>query len=141
MEAVAPLANRVPLSYSLSRIAFSVIQRVEGGANYMAGLRLISAKDGDQQIGIRDEAKERSFAVTAYALRGFNVAVGERGIRALQVVCQDGTQSPWLGCPQNTPITERLVCTTRIVALDALFDVSLTCTCPIPIPIPNIRVN
>jgi hypothetical protein len=132
---------RAVVSPSLSRIAFSVIQGVEGGADYVAGLRLISAKDGDQQLGFRAEAKERSFAVTADALRGFNVAVGDRGIRALQVVCQDGTQSPWFGRPQNTPITERLVCATRIVALDALFDVSLTRPCPVPIPIPNIRVN
>ena len=132
---------RAIVSPSLSRIAFSVIQGVEGGANYVAGLRLISDKDGDQQIGFRAEAKEQSFAVTADALRGFNVAVSDRGIRALQVVCQDGTRSPWFGRPQNTPITERLVCMTRIVALDALFDVSLTCPYPVPISIPNIRIN
>jgi hypothetical protein len=116
---------------SLSRIAFSVIQGVEWGADYVAGLRLINTEDRDQQIGFRAVAKERSFAVTADALRGFNVAVGERGIRAIQVVCQDGTQSLWFGRPQDTPITERLVCATRVVALDTIFDVSMTRPCPL----------
>ena len=132
---------RAVVSPSLSHIAVSVIQRVEGGADYVAGLRLISASDGDQQIGFRAEAKERSLAVTADDLHGFNVAVGERGIRALQVVFQNGSHSPWFGRPQNTPITKRLVCTTPIVALDALFDVSLIRPCPVSISIPNIRVN
>ena len=117
---------RAVVSPSLSHIAFSVIQGVEEYyKDYVAGLRLINTEDGDQQIGYRAVAKERSFAVTADALRGFNVSMNERGICALQVVCQDGTQSPWFGSP-DTPITERLVCTTRIVALDTIFDVSLT---------------
>ena len=125
---------RAVVPRSLSRIAISVIQAGEG--DYVAGLRLISAEDGDQQIGFLAETKERSFAVTADALRGFNVAVGPRGIRALQVVCQGGTQSPWFGRPQNTPITERLVCATPVVGLDALFDVSLSIR-PRPRPHPH----
>ena len=117
---------RAIVSPSLSRIAFSVIPgATEDLTDYVAGLRLINTEDRDQQIGFRAVAKEQSFAVTADALRGFNVSINRRGICALQVVCQDGTQSPWFGRP-NFLITERLVCATRIVALDAIFDVSLT---------------
>lgn len=115
---------RAVIPSSLSHIAFSIIQA--GEVDYIAGLRLISTKDGDQQIGFWAKVKEQSFAVTAATLRGFNVAVCSRGIRALQVVCKDGIQSPWFGHPQDTPITERLVCATQIMALEAQFDVSLS---------------
>jgi hypothetical protein len=82
---------------------------------------------------------------TADALRGLNVAVGPRGIRALQVIFRDGTQSPWFGRPVNTPITERLRCSTRIVAFGIEFDVSLSTRShphphprphPVPLPVP-----
>ena len=128
---------RTVVSPSLSRIAFSVIPGLEYCTDYVAGLRLINTEDEDQQIGFRSVAKEQSFAVTADALRGFNVSMNERGICALQVVCQDGTQSPWFGKQApwfgrpNSAITERLVCATRIVALDTIFDVSLTCPRPL----------
>jgi hypothetical protein len=81
----------VVILQSLTHIAFSVIPI--GIADYVAGLRLISA-DGDQHLGYQAEGKEHFFAVTASALCGFTVALNHRGIRALQVVCQDGTRSP-----------------------------------------------
>jgi hypothetical protein len=113
----------VGIPQSLTHIAFSVIPI--GTADYVAGLRLISA-DGDQQLGYQAEGKEHFFAVTASALRGFTVALNYRGIRALQVVCQDGTCSPWFGCPENAVITNRLYCAERVMAIEAGFDVSST---------------
>lgn len=105
---------------ALSRMAFSVVRA--GEADYVAGLRLISVGEDDKQLGYRAEGKELFFEVTA--LRGFAIAVGPRGIRALQVIRDDGTRSPWFGRPRSSPVTERLVCTRCITALEVGFDVS-----------------
>jgi hypothetical protein len=105
---------------TLSKIAFSIIRA--GEADYVVGLRLISVGGSDNQLGYRTEGKEVFFAVTA--LRGFAAAVGPRGIRALQVICDDGTRSPWFGRPKDSPITERLQRTKPITALEVGFDVS-----------------
>lgn len=102
----------------LSKIAFSIIRSEE--ADYVVGMRLFSVEKEDRQLGYK--GNETVFEVTA--LRGFAVAVGPRGIRAMQVICDDGTRSPWFGRPKNSPITERLVRTERIVALEVEFDVS-----------------
>ena len=115
--------EHVVIPQSLTHIAFSVIPI--GTADYVVGLRLISA-DGDQHLGYQAEGKELFFAVTASALCGFTVALSHRGIRALQVVCQDGTRSPWFGRPENALITNRLCCAERVVAIEAGLDVSST---------------
>ena len=83
-------------------------------------MRLFSVEEVDRQLGYK--CNETVSEVTA--LRGFAVAVGPRGIRAIQVICDDGTRSPWFGRLKNSPITERLVRTERIVALEIEFDVS-----------------
>ncbi|KAK3178681.1 hypothetical protein OEA41_000818 [Lepraria neglecta] len=103
---------------ALSRMAFSVVRA--GEADYVVGLRLISVGEDDKQLGYRAEGKELFFEVTA--LRGFAVAVGPRGIRALQVIRDDGTRSPWFGRPRSSPVTERLACTKCITALEVGFD-------------------
>ena len=115
--------ERVVIPQSLTHIAFSVIPLET--ADYVAGLRFISA-DGDQHLGYQAEGKELFFAVSSSALCGFTVALNHRGIRALQVVCQDGTRSPWFGRPENALITNRLCCAERVVAIEAGLDVSLT---------------
>jgi hypothetical protein len=114
--------EHVVIPQSLTHIAFSVIPI--GTVDYVVGLRLISA-DGDQHLGYQ-AGKELFFAVTASALCGFTVALNHRGIRALQVVCQDGTRSPWFGRPENALITNRLCCAERVVAIEAGLDVSST---------------
>jgi hypothetical protein len=105
---------------TLSKMAFSVVQA--GEADYVVGFRLISVGEDDKQLGYSAEGKELFFEVRA--LTGFAVAVGPRGIRALQVICDDGTRSPWFGRPRNSPITERLARTKCITALKVGFDVS-----------------
>ena len=57
-------------------------------------------------------------------LKGFAVALGSHGIRALKVIRLDGTCSDWIGRLGNAPITGALSCTRRILALKATFDVS-----------------
>ena len=89
---------------TLFKMALSVVQA--GEADYIVGLRLISVEEDDKQLGYRAEGKELFFEVRA--LRGFAIAVGPRGIRALQVICDDGTRSPWFGRLGKSPIKERL---------------------------------
>jgi hypothetical protein len=110
----------VDVPQSLTHIAFSIIQ--VGTADYVTGLRLISA-ESDQCMGYQAEGKELFFAVTASAFRGFTVALGQRGIHALQVVCQDSTRSPWFGHPANALITNHLCRTNWVMALGAELDV------------------
>ena len=101
---------------TLSKVAFSVVQA--GEADYVVGLR-----GGDEkQLGYCAEGRELFFEVRA--LTGFSVAVGPRGIRALQVICGDGTRSPWFGRSGDTPITGRLARSNCITALEVGFDVS-----------------
>ena len=76
-------------------------------------MRLSSVEEEDRQLGYK--GNEIVFEVTA--LGGFAVAVGPRGIRAIQVICDDGTRSSWFGRPEGSSITERLVRTERIAAL------------------------
>lgn len=50
--------------------------------------------------------------------------MGPRGIRAIQVICDDSSRSSWFGRPEGSPITERLVRTEHIAALEVEFHVS-----------------
>jgi hypothetical protein len=58
-------------------------------------------------------------------LQGFILAVGSRGIHALQFVTPTGQLSQWFGNPKGVPITRRLVSNKPITALKAGFDVRL----------------
>lgn len=109
---------RVFTPKALSKIAFSILR--SGEADYVVGMRLSSAEEEDRQLGYK--GNEIVFEVTA--LRGFAVAVGPRGIRAIQVICDDSSRSSWFGRPEGSPITERLVRTEHIAALEVEFDVS-----------------
>lgn len=57
-------------------------------------------------------------------LRGFILAVGSRGIHAIQFVNPTGQLSQWFGNPEGVPITRRLVSDEPITAIKAGFDVS-----------------
>ncbi|KAL9131737.1 MAG: hypothetical protein Q9217_000412 [Psora testacea] len=107
-----------PIPDSLSKLAFSIIGA--GDTTYVVGLRLVSGQGIDICLGYIAEGKELFLEVKV--LRGFIVAIGPRGIRALQVISGDGTRSRWFGCPKNSPITERLRGPKSIAALKVGFD-------------------
>lgn len=104
----------------LSRIAVS-ITRI-GNAGYVAGIRLIPSKGADICLGYRAEGKELFLVVTV--LKGFVLAVGSRGIQALQIITSNGHVSQWFGCPNESPKTQRLAVCGPVAALEAGFDVS-----------------
>lgn len=104
----------------LSKISFSISS--VGNVTYVAGIRLITEKGPDICLGFVSEGKEVIREATA--LRGFVLAAGSRGIHALQVVSENASLSKWVGCPNNSPITERLARFNFIAALEVSFDVS-----------------
>ena len=105
---------------NLSKIAFSIT--AAGAVKYVVGMRFISSKGLDTRLGYMAEGNELFLEVTA--VRGFVLAMGSRGIRALQVISGDGLASRWFGCPKDSPVTERLAGFASISALEVGVDVS-----------------
>jgi hypothetical protein len=104
----------------LARIAFSIT--AAGDVGYLTGMRFIPNNGADIRLGYIAEGTELVLEVTA--VKGFILAIGSRGIRALQVISGDGHASRWLGCPKNSPVTERLAGFESICALEVGVDVS-----------------
>ncbi|RFU28209.1 hypothetical protein B7463_g8130, partial [Scytalidium lignicola] len=102
----------------LSKIGFSISSLAN--VTYISGVRLITEKGSDICLGFISKGKEVIKEVTA--LSGFILAVGSRGIHALQVVSQDVSLSEWVGCPNESPITERLAHFNFIAGLEVSFD-------------------
>ncbi|KAH0550938.1 hypothetical protein GP486_007698 [Trichoglossum hirsutum] len=102
----------------LSRIAFSITGA--SNAEYVTGMRFIASNDVDIRLGYIAEGNELFLEVTA--VRGFVLAIGPRGIRALQVIGGNGCASKWFGCPRDSPVTERLVGFESISALEVGID-------------------
>lgn len=104
----------------LSQIVFSVIRL--GDTEYIAGMRFISSQGEAIQLGYWAEGGELSLNVTLLA--GFNLAVGSRGVQAIQCITGDGQTSQWFGCPYRAPRTRRLAVCGRVTAIKTGFDVS-----------------
>lgn len=66
----------------------------------------MTSDNADIRLGYLAEGNETSVEVTE--LKGFVLAMGSRGIRAIQVVGINGRASKWFGCPTESPVTERL---------------------------------
>jgi hypothetical protein len=111
-----------PIPEGLSKIGFSISSLAN--VTYITGVRLITQKSPDICLGFVSEGKEVIKELTA--LRGFVLAVGSRGIHALQVVSQDASLSEWVGCPTTSPITKCLAHFDFIAGLEVKFDVSIT---------------
>ena len=106
---------------NLSRIAFSIIAASD--VEYVTGLRFVAGDDTDVRLGYISEGNELFLKITA--VRGFILAMGSRGIRALQVISSDGQVSKWFGCPKDSPVTDRLAGSDCVSALEVGVDVSL----------------
>jgi hypothetical protein len=104
----------------LSHITFSSVQL--GDHTYIAGMRLTLSQNPAVQLGYRTD---NEFMVPIKCLTGFNVAVWPRGIRAIQCVCHEQSQSLWVGHMQGAPTTMRLLTSSPITVIKAGFDVSL----------------
>lgn len=105
----------------LGQIVFSVVQI--GDAEYIAGMRLIPMQGAAVELGYRTEGRESVLDLAI--LKGFNLAVGSRGIQGLQCMFEGDQTSPWIGCAQGSPKTRRLAISGPIAAVKAGFDVSM----------------
>ncbi|KAL0783437.1 hypothetical protein CaCOL14_001343 [Colletotrichum acutatum] len=86
---------------------------------YIAGLKFATATGDVRQIGYRTTTEQ---SVEISDIRGFKLAVGERGIQALQCIDQNSDTSHWLGNPEMSLKTLRLNADERINDLDIGFD-------------------
>jgi hypothetical protein len=105
----------------LCRIVVSTVSI--GTATYVTGLRFISNQETEICLGYTN-GRELSLETTG--LQGFIIAVGSRGIHAIQFVTPTRQLSQWFGNPKGVPITRRLVSYKPITALKAGFDVRPT---------------
>lgn len=102
----------------LSTIAFSVM------ANSVTGIRLIFNNHTDICLGYINSRHQLFLKVAAVC--GFKLAIGTRGIQAIQVIDDNGHASRWFGSPRDALVTERLTAFEAITALDVGVDVSAT---------------
>ncbi|KAH9986270.1 hypothetical protein F4779DRAFT_305655 [Xylariaceae sp. FL0662B] len=101
----------------LSHVAFSLIQL--GDTTYITGVRLILIRGGAIQLGYIADV-ERILNITC--LTGLKLAVGSRGIQAIQCILDDDQELPWVGYPDKAPRTTRLRFAGPITDIKAGFD-------------------
>jgi hypothetical protein len=94
-----------------------------GSATYITGLQFISNEGAEVCLGY---ASRKGSSLEIIALQGFIVAVGSRGIHAIQFVTPTKQLSQWFGDPEGVPQIRRLVLDKPITAIKAGFDVRLT---------------
>ncbi len=93
----------------LSRISASTV--ILGSSVYIAGLTLTATTGEVLTLGYTGPDTQQSVQLNGATLTGFNVAVGLRGIQALQCVSSGVAvvqRSAWLGSPDGVPLTRRL---------------------------------
>ena len=113
----------------LCRIVVSTVSI--GTVTYITGLCFISkAPVSNQESKIcLGYTSRRELSLETTGLQGFIIAVGTRGIHAVQCVAPTGQLSQWFGNPNGMPITRRLVSYKPLTALKADFDVRLPSIC------------
>jgi hypothetical protein len=94
-----------------------------GNTTYITGLRFIYNRGSEVCFGYR---KGRESTLELTGIHGLIVAVGLRGIHALQFISPTGQLSQWFGDPNGVPKTRRLAIYRPVVALEAGFDVRFT---------------
>ena len=105
----------------LRRIIISIISI--GSATYITGLQFISNEGTEICLGY---TSRKGSSLEIIGLQGFIVAVGSRGIHAIQFVTPTRQLSQWFGDPEGVPQTRRLVLDKPITAIKAGFDVRFT---------------
>ncbi len=92
-----------------------------GALDYVTGIRLLAKGGPDACAGYQSDGDEILYPLRG--LRGFRLAVGPGGVRALQVIDHDGCSSRWIGRAAGIPISERLVGSESLESLRVTIDV------------------
>jgi hypothetical protein len=106
----------------LCRIIVSIV--LIGSVTYITGLRFIFSQGTRAEICL-GYSNGRELSLETTGLQGFIVAVGSRGIHAIQFVTPTKQLSQWFGDPKGIPKTRRLMSYKPITAIKAGFDVRL----------------
>ena len=103
-------------------VAITITTARVGATTYVAGICLLPKGGPCVRLGYTSQEGRHLHRITS--LKGFLIAIGERGIHALRVVGENKILSPWIGDPLLSPITERLILTASLDCLKVGFDVS-----------------
>jgi hypothetical protein len=95
-----------------------------GVRTYVTGIRFMSRNESSVRVGYYTKREELLF--TTNNLSGFRVAISQSGIRALQVVSENGYCSRWAGDPAAMPVSDHLVGSKPLTRIAVSFDVSMT---------------
>ncbi|KAL9100090.1 MAG: hypothetical protein Q9163_004498 [Psora crenata] len=117
--------ERVSIPIPLRQIAVSTTSIAN--ATYVTGVRFVSNKGMEVRLGYTAEGNQSSLDtanqfVDALGVQGLILAVGTRGIQALQFMTCAEQLSQWFGRPDGLPRTRRLVTSECIATLEAGFD-------------------
>ena len=113
--------QRVTIPPKLLQLAATVVNIA--GTTYISGIRFVGAAGSESSLGYI--MKRSEVGVRVSKLSGFELAMGSRGLHALRGIVDDGNQSPWLGDPKDTPITERLIEPESMSMIEAGYDVCI----------------
>lgn len=92
-----------------------------GDGQYVVGMSLVTAAGDSVRLGYSSRSEH---FVKLTQLWGFRVAMGSRGVQALQCITKPtDSESPWVGSTDDVPRTERLVLSNRVVGMEVGFDV------------------
>ena len=103
----------------LNKIGITVISL--GALSYITGIRLLADEGPNMCVGYQSDGDEILHPLRG--LRGFRLAVGPGGVRALQAIDRDGRASPWIGRATGIPVSERLIGPEPCEALRVTIDV------------------
>lgn len=110
--------SRLSVPRHVSRVSVSYVSIANIG--YVTGIKIVDRAGRIIQCGYW-ASSERSAELSG--LSGFELAVGSGGIHALQCIDEEGTAHGWLGNPEDSPRTRRMVFSGPLAFLDIGFDV------------------
>ena len=111
--------------------AFSILERTVQAtvffvhledATYISGLKLLGEAGQCIQLGYNGNVTR---VMRLNGLLGFNIALGDDGIEAIQFITHSWLPLPWLGNHEGVPQTSRLVEPSQITKITAGFDASI----------------
>ena len=106
----------------LSQIGITTISL--GALDYITGIRLLADEESNARAGYQSHSDE--ILCPLHGLRGFRLAVGPGGVRALQAIDRDGCSLPWIGRMKGLPVSERLIGLEPLKSLRVTTDVRKT---------------
>ncbi|KIN05305.1 hypothetical protein OIDMADRAFT_78515, partial [Oidiodendron maius Zn] len=114
--------QRTSIPIALQQVVVSSI--LIGDMTYIIGIRFIPYQGEMVCLGYTGKPSEilmvQSIEITS--IQGFILAVGSKGVNALQLITTSGRLSQWFGYPQGLPKTRRLTAFKPIIVLEVGFD-------------------